>query len=388
MGDVREGWAGRESRLGGQGVLLHADLHNHTALSDGRGTPAEALAALLAAGLDVAALTDHAALDPAVAPTAADYPDAAALRVARSGPVSLTEQTWALTAAAVAAADDPGRFTAVRGFEWTEPWLGHANVWFSPHFTPVTTPGRVAGLHDFLASPASSGALFGYNHPGREPGRFNQFVLAPHLSDRMVGLEMFNRVDDYLFEGATAGRGSPLVACLDAGWTPGLVGVSDEHDGRFGLVGKGRTGIWAAQNTAAAVREALLARTVFATREAGLRLDATIAGQRMGGALVRGVVPLAVDVDAGPARTGQPVSVQLLTSGGGGQVGVLAELEARLGHVLTADVTVPTDAAWVVVRVADPARRSSIGAPAGHPGTRYALAYASPWYAALPLGQA
>ena len=39
-----------------------ADLHNHTRLSDGRGDPREAFASMRRAGLDVAALTDHANL--------------------------------------------------------------------------------------------------------------------------------------------------------------------------------------------------------------------------------------------------------------------------------------------------------------------------------------
>jgi hypothetical protein len=273
-------------------------------------------------------------------------------------------------------------FTALRGFEWTEPWLGHANVWFSEDFTTVTTPGRVDGLHDFLATPAARRALFGYNHPGREPGRFSGFVLAPALVGRMVGLEMFNRTDDYLFEGWRAPGGSPLVACLDAGWRPGLVGVSDEHDGRFGLVGKGRTGIWATANTAAGVRAARAARAVFATREAGLRLDVRLGGQRMGGALPDGSVELAVDVDAGAAQTGRPVSVQLLTSGPGGVPRVLAERGTTLGAVLRTEVAVPPGTRWLVCRVADPGRRTGALGPPDHPARAHGLAYASPWYAA------
>src|SRR6195952_4094783 len=39
-----------------------ADLHNHTRFSDGRGNAAAAFASMRSAGLDVAALTDHANL--------------------------------------------------------------------------------------------------------------------------------------------------------------------------------------------------------------------------------------------------------------------------------------------------------------------------------------
>src|SRR6266536_4896390 len=49
----------RQSRLFPGRPLVHADLHNHTWLSDGRGDPGQAFACLREAGLDVAAITDH-----------------------------------------------------------------------------------------------------------------------------------------------------------------------------------------------------------------------------------------------------------------------------------------------------------------------------------------
>ncbi len=57
---------------------------------------------------------------------------------------------------------------------------------------------------------------------------------------------------------AVAGRPSPLVACLEQGWRPGLVGVSDEHGRTWGTFdGKGRTGLYVGELTRAGVREAL-----------------------------------------------------------------------------------------------------------------------------------
>ena len=49
----------RRSRLFPGPWLVHADLHNHTLLSDGAGDPADAFPSMRAAGLDVAAITDH-----------------------------------------------------------------------------------------------------------------------------------------------------------------------------------------------------------------------------------------------------------------------------------------------------------------------------------------
>ena len=103
--------------------------------------------------------------------------------------------------------------------------------------------GDMGPLYDWLSRPtgllldgALDGALdaaldggrdgiAGFNHPGREAGRFEDFRYDARVRDQVVSLEMFNRRDDYLFEAYAAGVSSPLVACLNAGWRPGLSGV-------------------------------------------------------------------------------------------------------------------------------------------------------------------
>jgi hypothetical protein len=365
--------------------LIFADLHNHSMLSDGAGDPEAAFRSMRAAGLHAAALTDHASIPHADIPhlDPADYPDDEAIALARLAPHSLDLAGWERAGQLADAADVPGEFTALRGFEWTEPWLGHANVWFSDAPLHVNTPGRVEGLHDWLVQ-QEPGALFGYNHPGREPGRFHDFVHATHLADRMVTLEAFNRYDDYLFEKWGLGRPSPLAACLDAGWRPGLIGVSDEHGRSYGVAGKGRAGLWVHEHSREGVREALIARRTYATREVGLRLDATLDGVRMGSSVNSGgrrelVVDLRVDRAVGPAYDGADVELQLLTSGGDDAPVVVALVRGRVGGVVRAEVDVP-EHGWLLLRVADPSRPNRSPGPEGHPANSYALAYASPWY--------
>jgi Protein of unknown function (DUF3604) len=417
------GQAWRRSRLEHtqpRGTLVVADLHNHSLFSDGLGDPEQAFGQLRAAGLDAAALTDHASIprDVAAALDPAAYPDPAALALARTAPRSLDAAGWERTGAIADAHDAPGEFTALRGFEWTEPWLGHANVWFSNDFLPVTTPGSLSGLQSWLAN-GEPGALFGYNHPGREPGRLAGFALpdgaaaagsdAGGLHRRMVAMEAFNRSEDFLFAGYAEGLPSAIVECLDAGWRPGLIGCSDEHGRSYGLAGKGRTGLWVTEHSRGGVRAALLDRATFATREPGLRLDATLDGVRPGWALRdgngsdggSGRLALAVDLDA-PAITGRAVELQLLTSGHGHghrhghglglgaaaggrprlgeEVAVVARVPATAGEVTRVDVTVPDGASWLLLRVADPARRYGGPAPASHPCACWALAYATPWW--------
>jgi hypothetical protein len=206
----------------------------------------------------------------------------------------------------------------------------------------------------------------------------------------MVALEAFNRGDDYLF--GLGGARSALVACLDAGWRPGLIGCSDEHGPSFGLAGRGRTGLWVHEHSRSGVRDALAGRRSFATREVGLRLDATLDDVPMGSAGAIGTrAELAVDLGTPDAAgEGSAVELQVLVSGAvtGGrspEVSVVARVPAVVGEVTTARVEIPPLAPWAVLRVADPSRpygpAGSRGrAPAGHACACWAVAYASPWW--------
>ena len=355
--------ASRESKLFADGrFVVHADMHNHTLLSDGDGDPANTFASMRAAGLDVAAITDHTTFSKGLPASACDHSTGC------SSVGGLNDESWARHRVLAEAANDPDVFTAIRGFEWSSPTMGHINVWFSQEYSdPLRDAGGTTGeggatfthseggfpseeqtaqydqllraaptsgasmalFYEWLSAdpsrPVRNGgadALCGFNHPGREVGRFGYFdprwrdVFA--VADRVVSLELFNRGEDYLFEGTDAGQPSPLTDCLDKGWKVGIFGVTDEHGTNWGFPnGKGRTGMWVAENTRAGVREAMLARRFYATNQKGLRLDATLDGVRMGqtlpGAGATGAVTL--DLDMGPANVGRGLRAQVLASG-------------------------------------------------------------------------
>jgi hypothetical protein len=387
----------RRSRVvpGGGELLLHADLHNHTLLSDGAGRPEEAFASMRAAGLDVAALTDHTHGQTVSTRTV----DGAA---------------WAKLGELADAADRPGEFVAVRGFEWTSPTLGHMNVWGGRQWTrplplaadgarygvavaagPAHDPVAISEFYAWLAEDADfdggRDALVSFNHPGREPGRFGGFRFDDRICERVVGLEMFNRGDDYLFEGVGYAGPSPLVQCLDAGWRVGLIGVTDEHGPHWGFPeGLGRTGIWAPSRDRAGVRAAMLRRRLYATRERGLRVDAVAecaSGEPvpMGGQLdhERGDLRFRLDV-GGAAAVGRTLRVQVLQTGDPLPT-VVGEAEFEVGAGGPVPVVAPVDRAdgeWVVLRITDPALPAD-SRSRRFPGYRSAgrgVAYLSPWF--------
>jgi hypothetical protein len=363
-----------------------ADLHNHTRFSDGRGNAAAAFASMRSAGLDVAALTDHASFASGIG-RPAGVPVAHWLR-------GLDKEAWKQTAELADTANADGRFVAFRGFEWSHPLLGHVNVWDSPDFTaPAFPPARdMRHLWDWMESVQADDSLASFNHPGGRGTvlRFAGFQYREELQRRLVGLEMFNKRDDYLFAGVDDGARSPLVECLAKGWRPGLIGVTDEHGSDWGRPeGKGRTGLYVSELSRAAVREALLARRTFATRLRGLRLAAVLDEVPMGGSLRvragRRSYPLTVDLDLGPAAAGLELSLQLLRPGatvpqvmeigravvGEPPITTSVELDARDGH-------------WAVLRVSDLAGRVDDRAPAAYRGLGSSVAYASPWWISEP----
>jgi hypothetical protein len=389
-GSVPAVGAARASRITTGTTLVHADLHNHTLLSDGDGDPARAFDSMRSAGLDVAALTDHATfsdnalgdvLTEALPP---DYHQAA----------GLTPNGWARTREYADAADTDGAFTAIRGFEWSEPMLGHVNVWFTEHYVDVLQAGVMAPLLEWLRREpglvldGGADGIAGFNHPGREPGRFEEFRFDPAARDQLVSLEMFNRRDDYLFEGWVDGKSSPLCACLNAGWRTGITGVTDEHGVDWGHPeGKGRTGLWVADHTRAGVKAAMQARRFFATRTSGLRVDATASvsggpATPMGSVLPAssGDVTFTLDLARDDSWLGRRMAVQVLRPGTDAPVVPLVQ-EFLVGDLVT--VTVPLDIAdgdWVLLRIADPGQPNATPGPMGHPGNDLGIAYTSPWW--------
>ncbi|WP_068399609.1 hypothetical protein [Kribbia dieselivorans] len=440
--DVR---TSRVSRLEKGIWAAHSDLHNHSQLSDAVGDPGAAHRSMRAAGLDIAALTDHtvaAAHNPAFnvcrfvpAPPFGD-------ENACTSALGMSEHGFEVTGQHADAVDAPGSFTALRGFEWSSPYLGHINVWFTSQVTdPLATggltaaglarngvsmdalrallrpllplpgaeqlltaiqdagPDGMAGFYTWLStSPEAqlaggSDGIAGFNHPNREPETFDAFAFDPRVRQRMVSMEILNRREDYLFKNHSRGMHSPLTACLDAGWHVGLTGVTDEHGEDWGEPeGKGRTGLFLKNLDRDAVKSAMLTRRMFATRERGLRLDVGANGSTRMGGFVPGRSPwlnLDIDLDWGTERAGMPVEIQILTSGGGSDVPEVSHVESvrlpdpRDRKPLTVRAPIDrTKTSWAVVRIADPAQLNDSPGPAGHPCNNRALAYASPFYLA------
>jgi hypothetical protein len=381
LGPVDAYGTARSSVLMPGTTLVHADLHNHSRLSDGSGDPAEAFGSMRRSGLDVGALTDHANLATPVG----DLLDGGVASLLGG----IDGRGWRRLGELAELANDEGRFVALRGFEWSHPLLGHVSVWGTERYTHPLKRFRMdmRPLYEWLTrEDGGADGLAGFNHPGgRDAGRFAGFRYHAGLGRRMVSLEMFNKVDDYLFAGTDEGEDSPLTACLAAGWRPALTGVSDEHGDDWGVpVGKGRSGLYVSELTGAGVREALLARRAFASRVKGLRLAARLDGVPMGGAVPRrrGQMTVEVDLDLGPESWGSRLSVQVLVPASGSP-GLAAVEDVRIPGPGDPPLRIPVeldDQPWAVVRVSDPAQPADRKAAGEYVALGRSLAFASPFW--------
>jgi hypothetical protein len=382
----------RESRLFPGCWLVHADLHNHTWLSDGAGDPALAFGSMRAAGLDVAALSDHSR-----------WASAFLGLVDAPGWTGIDGRAWRRTAALADEANADGEFVAMRGFEWSHAQFGHMNVWGSRRFTdPLRTAPTMGRFWRWLETDGGDG-LVGFNHPGTGRLRFAGFRHRPALADRLVSLEVFNKLEDYLLKDTERGKQSPINQCLNAGWRVGLLGVTDEHGADWGQPeGKGRAGLYVRELTRSGVLEALAARRFFASRVKGLRVDAALtslgAGERparrarMGTAGVHagGPARVEVDLDRGQAWWGRRLSVQVLRPGRLLPTLAMA-LEVRLPGpqepVLAFEVDLdPAEGDWVVLRISDPSEPADPRATGDYARLGRAIAYTSPFWLEWPPG--
>jgi hypothetical protein len=400
--DRPDAWGtSRASRLFPGARLVHADLHNHTRLSDGAGDPERAFECLRRAGLDVAAITDHSRWASAFLGVV-DAP----------GWIGIDERAWRRTAALADAANADGEFVAMRGFEWSDARYGHMNVWFSRRFTdPLRTFATIGRFWRWLDTHGSDG-LIGFNHPGTGRLRFDGFGYVPGMAARLVSVEIFNKFDDYLLHGTHRGEQSPLNQCLNAGWRPGILGVTDEHGADWGAPeGKGRAGLYVDELTRRGVAEALSARRFFASRIKGLRVDAALtslaspavagavagaterARGRMGTAVAhaKGPVRVEIDLDRGEEWYGRHLNVQVLRPGRAVPE-VAAAVDVRLPTpdepVTAFDLDLDAaDGDWAVLRVSDPASPSDTGTTGAFSDLGRSIAYTSPFWLEPPGGR-
>ena len=324
--------------------VFYGLLHSHTGLSDGAasGTPMQAYQhARDVAGLDFYAVTEHN--NHMRRFTGINAPD-----------VFMTEEDYAMVRYAANYHYRPGEFVTFTGFEWTTWYAGHITVISNPNnehpesqFVYRNIPGTIDFSRNFLAERNNASSMDNlydwleerevvafFNHPGGYNGttrrqgpnnvrEFNHFQ--GRITDRMVGMELFNRNFGFEFyyyvrNHTTHLRGTPGWGSLQPlnqgfspnyrnffnealmnGWRIGAAGADDHHGTTWGEIDF-RLAVLAEELTRDSIFEALQERRFFSTEDKNIRLSFTMGGHEMGSLVQPGTFNLVIHADDADAE--------------------------------------------------------------------------------------
>jgi hypothetical protein len=250
------------------------DLHGHSQISDGTGTPEDYFSyARDVAALDVAALTDHdhwgmLFLD--------EHPELCN---------EIREQT--------ARFNEPGRFVTLLGFEWTS-WIhGHRHVLYFGDEGPVLSsvdPAFESPLQLWAALRGRDALTFAHHSAGGPIATNWEIAPDPEIEPltEVVSVHGSSEAADSPGRIYSAQQGNFVRDALGKGYHLGFVGSGDSHDGHPGLaqlsgsVTGGLAAILTEDLTRRSVLEALRARRVYATSGARILLQVELDGAPMG----------------------------------------------------------------------------------------------------------
>jgi len=266
--------------------LYFGDIHGHSRISDGTGTPEDFYRyARDVSGLDIAALTDHS-----------DF-----------GTIPVKGDVWERLKRAANQACVPGRFVTFVGFEWTNWEYGHRNVYYRNGNGPVfrsideesDTPEELWKLLE------NHQAMTVAHHVGGGPVATDWDVV-PGPKEWLVEISSIHGTSEvYRGRGCIYNpvKGAFVRDALARGYKLGIIGSGDTHDGHPGRrsVGArvtGTLGVYSRELTREAVWEAFRKRHTFGTSGPKIILNFRVADSPMGSEVMweasRGPVPLAL----------------------------------------------------------------------------------------------
>ncbi|MGH9464989.1 MAG: CehA/McbA family metallohydrolase, partial [Thermoanaerobaculia bacterium] len=268
-----EGLAGRSNPLVVSATLprlLWGDLHGHSQLSDGTGTPADYFRyARDIAALDVVALTDH---------------DHWGLQ-----PLALHPELWREIRDEVERFHDSGRFVTLLGYEWTSWLYGHRHVLYFAGDGEVLSsvdPATETPQQLWDALRGEPALTFAHHSAGGPIATDWTIPPDPELEPvtEIVSVHGSSEAEDSPAPIYDPMPGNFVRDVLDRGYVLGFIGSGDSHDGHPGLAGLaapsgGLAALWATELTREGVLEALRARRVYATNGPRILLQVALDGE-------------------------------------------------------------------------------------------------------------
>ncbi|HSF14160.1 MAG TPA: CehA/McbA family metallohydrolase, partial [Vicinamibacteria bacterium] len=253
--------------------ILWGDLHGHSQLSDGTGTPEDYYAyARDIAALDLVALTDH---------------DHWGMRFIDQNP-----EMWERIRRDARAFEEPGRFLALAGYEWTNWVHGHRHVLYFEEEGEILSaldPRYETPALLWKALEGHSAITVAHHSAGGPVSTDWSYLPDPTIEPvtEIVSVHGSSEASDSPGKIYSAVEGNFVRDVLDRGARFGFVGSGDSHDGHPGLAhlaspSGGLAAIFAEELTREAVLDALRARRAYATNGPRIWLRMWLDGEPMG----------------------------------------------------------------------------------------------------------
>ncbi|MCZ6681066.1 MAG: DUF3604 domain-containing protein [Candidatus Poribacteria bacterium] len=203
----------------------------------------------------------------------------------------LSKRDWELQQAAERAYDQPGRFVALPGFEWSANTDrgGHHNVYFRRHDQPIRRSG-----HEGLTDKSDADTDLRHIQDVYEAFRNTDAVITAHVGGEHSDLAYHDPALEPAVE-VTSDHGTfewILEEALSRNYKMGFFGGSDSHNGRPGndtpgfqhrrYAKAGLAAVYAPELTIPAVLSAYKARRIYATTGARILMRTDAEGHPMG----------------------------------------------------------------------------------------------------------
>jgi hypothetical protein len=252
--------------------ILWGDLHGHSNLSDGAGTPDDYFRyARDVAGLDVIALTDH------------DYWSVE--------PLDLRPDLWEQIQKTTERFHAPGRLVTFLGFEWTNWVHGHRHVLYGSDRAPLLSSidSRYDTPAELWHALAGRDALTLAHHSAGGPIATNWDIPPDPSFEPQTEIASIHGSSEALGSPRKISRqgGNYVRDALARGYRLGFVGSGDNHAGQPGSLRNGNppgglAAILSERNTREGVFDAMRARRTYATNGPRIILRAMLGEHPIG----------------------------------------------------------------------------------------------------------
>lgn len=331
--------------------LYFGQIHSHTNLSDGQGTPDEAYTwARDRANADFFAVTDHSnSFD--------NDKDSENIKDYRES----TSQKWKQLRSTADRYNVDNEFVAIGGYEMT--WSGstggwgHINTfnteWFASRNNSSMTLQK---YYEKIGQDVTS--ISQLNHPGTTFGDFGDFGFWTPEADRVVNLIEVGNGEGTLRSSGYFPSYESYTRALDKGWHVAPTNNQDNHKGNWVTANPARTVILAQSLTRQSLYEAMSKRRVYATEDENLRIKYTVNGQAMG-TILQSPDMLNISIDINDIDAGEAIGkVSIIANGGR----VVAEKNFA-SNTADWDLQISPQYSYYYVRVDQPDKDIAVTAP-------------------------